>query len=508
MSGSDDAPTDGSAQERRVLVVDDDPDFAEALEELLEEHGYWVEIRHDRARALAALDGLRTHVALVDLHLGQENGLEVVAELKRRCPDLMCIMITAHAELDSALKALRAGADDYLRKPLHPGELLATLERSFHRIGLELDKRRALAALRDSEERYRRLVEVSPDAIFVIADERIVFASPTALHTLGAESEDELIGRPILEIIHPDCRGAFGECMTSAIDGDDGSALVQSSFIDRKGRDFPAECSASPIVHGGRPAILCIVRDITERLRVDERLRQAQRMETVGQLTSGVAHDFNNLLAMIMGSAELLSDEVGADHVQVRAIMRASERGAALVQRLLAFSRQQVLAPERVAVSTLIADMTDMLRRTLGGMIRIEVDAIASPWTIRADPGQLENAVLNLALNARDAMPQGGTLSIETTNIAIEDDSKGIPLGDYVRVTVTDDGQGMHREVLERAFEPFFTTKDVGQGSGLGLSMVYGFAHQSGGHVTLDSELGRGTAVTLHLPRWSDPTDG
>ena len=251
--------------------------------------------------------------------------------------------------------------------------------------------------------------------------------------------------------------------------------------------------------------VLVTIEDITARKRAEDQLRQAQKMEAVGQLTGGVAHDFNNLLAVIQGNAELLSDDVGSNDIRTTAIMRAIARGAELTQRLLAFSRQQPMKTRPVDPAETVTGILDLLKRTLGEAIEIETIAPSDLWTVMTDPGHLENALLNLAINARDAMPNGGKLVIECSNAQLDapDQPEHLPpvSSDYVSVAVTDTGVGMSPEARSRAFEPFFTTKEVGKGSGLGLSMVYGFANQSGGHVFLYSEEGIGTTVKLYLPR-------
>ena len=245
------------------------------------------------------------------------------------------------------------------------------------------------------------------------------------------------------------------------------------------------------------------VQDITETKHAEEQLRQAQKMEAVGQLTGGVAHDFNNLLAVIVGNAEFLEDQLGKDDKVVQGIMQAATRGAELTERLLAFSRRQPLDPQPTDLGALIEKMTGLMQRTLGETIEIETVRAAGLRDALADSGQLENAILNLALNARDAMPGGGKLLIEALNATLDEDAASqmeIPSGDYVVVAVSDTGTGMSPEVQEHVFEPFFTTKDVGEGSGLGLSMVYGFAKQSGGSVTIYSEPEHGTTVKIYLP--------
>ncbi len=258
--------------------------------------------------------------------------------------------------------------------------------------------------------------------------------------------------------------------------------------------------------------VLVSIEDITFRKQAEERLQQAQKMEAVGQLTGGVAHDFNNLLAVIQGNAELLAAGAEDDEGSLtRPLLRAARRGAELTQRLLAFSRRQPLHPQEIDFGELVDGMTELLSRTLGETIRIGTVAQPGLWTASADPGQVENAILNLAINARDAMPGGGKLTIECENARLDEGYVGqnpeALVGDYVVLSVSDSGTGMTTEVREHAFEPFFTTQEVGKGSGLGLSMVYGFAKQSGGHVIIYSEEGEGTTIRLYLPRAVQPSE-
>lgn len=251
--------------------------------------------------------------------------------------------------------------------------------------------------------------------------------------------------------------------------------------------------------------VLVTMEDITEARATETRLRQAQKMEAVGQLTGGIAHDFNNLLSVIHGNAELLCGEPGIDASLTTPILRASERGSELTQRLLAFSRQQPLRPQAIDIANLIGELRGMLERTLGESIEIHTVLAPGLWFAQADSGQVENAILNLALNARDAMPDGGSLRMECSNVSSGDfDTRGSfdgSEGDFLKLEVVDTGTGMSEEVRTRACEPFFTTKEVGEGSGLGLSMIYGFARQSGGHLEVHSEPGEGTRVVLYLPR-------
>jgi len=256
------------------------------------------------------------------------------------------------------------------------------------------------------------------------------------------------------------------------------------------------------------------IQDITDRKVMEEQLYQAQKMEAVGQLTGGIAHDFNNLLTVMMGNMELVGDRLGDDSAESEMIERgikAGERGAALTHRLLAFSRKQTLRPTAIDLNELVSGLTDMLRRTLGETIEIATKGAQGLWLCHVDGAQLENALLNLSINARDAMVSGGTLTIEAANISVADEADeakdDLDLGAYVVLTVSDTGSGISQESLKHVFEPFYTTKEVGKGSGLGLSMVYGFAKQSGGAVTIDSALDFGTTVKLYLPRATELGD-
>jgi PAS domain S-box-containing protein len=250
--------------------------------------------------------------------------------------------------------------------------------------------------------------------------------------------------------------------------------------------------------------------EVAERLKAEAALRQAQKMEAVGQLTGGVAHDFNNLLTIISGNLELLMRQLPGDAARPRrlaeAAIQGARRAATLTQRLLAFSRRQPLDPKPVDPNRLVASISDMLRRTLGETVALETVLAAGLWQTRVDGNQLENALVNLAVNARDAMPDGGKLTVETANASLDESyvatvPEPVPAGQYVMIAVSDTGSGIDKATLERVFEPFFTTKEPGRGTGLGLSQVYGFVRQSGGHVRIYSEVGHGTTVKLYLPR-------
>jgi PAS domain S-box-containing protein len=277
--------------------------------------------------------------------------------------------------------------------------------------------------------------------------------------------------------------------------------------LRKDGSTFPMDLSVGEAKQEGESNFVGVIHDLTEHKRTSEQLVQAQKMETVGRLSGGIAHDFNNLLTVIVGNAEFLGEQLGARPDLQRLagdIGRAADRGAELTQRLLAFSRRQTLSPVQFDCNALLDSMRKLLWRTLREDIEITAAFDPDLAPAFADPAQLESAVLNIALNAQDAMPAGGRLTLTTANMSLDDDRRGahpeVHPGEYIMIAMTDNGEGMPKEVLDRVFEPFFTTKDVGKGSGLGLSMVYGFAKQSNGHVAIYSEPGLGTTVRLYLP--------
>jgi PAS domain S-box-containing protein len=276
----------------------------------------------------------------------------------------------------------------------------------------------------------------------------------------------------------------------------------------RGGKVFPMELAVSRMSSGGKTAFVGSIQDVSERKAVEDNLRQAQKMETLGQLTGGVAHDINNMLMSMQLNMEVVEERVASDPEAaecVRSTLRAVRRGAELTDRLLAFSRKQPLQPKVISVNTLVGETLQLLQRTLQASVGVKTSLAAGAWPVEVDPSQLTNALVNMAINARDAMADGGTLTIETSNLRLDEGYVGqlddLPPGDYVVIAVSDTGTGMPQAVLDRAFDPFFTTKPVGKGSGLGLSMVYGFAKQSGGHVKIYSEEGSGTTVKLFFPR-------
>jgi len=385
---------------------------------------------------------------------------------------------------------------------------VALIERFAQLASLALENARLYGALQQSEELHRQIVDCSTDLISVVdLQGMIVVMSPSAFGTLGIQPQ-EMVGTYFAGLVHADDLAGAEEMFSKALQGTLATTTVRVQHAD--GSWVLLDAIASVIVGpDGRPQhILATGRDVTESQRLEEQLRQAQKMESVGRLAGGIAHDFNNLLTAIRGYAELMlidfdaGTEPGRDCAEQ--IARAADRAASLTSQLLAFSRKQVLRPQLIDLNEIVEGMATMLKRMLGEdvLLSTELDPTLGPTL--ADPTQLEQVVLNLAINARDAMPKGGSLVLRTQPLKLAEDDElphpDLAPGLYVTLTVRDTGIGMGPNLADQVFEPFFTTKDVGEGTGLGLSTVHGIVSQSGGAVWMDSTLGEGTCFTVCLP--------
>lgn len=404
-----------------------------------------------------------------------------------------------------------AGGDLTARiEPPFPSGSIGGLMRSINHSAEMLESHRL--RIEELNERFTAVIKSSPAAILCIDSDGVVTLWNATAETIFGYSAAEAIGLPP-PYISEEQRTAFAGLHRRALQGitiEDGEATATT----KDGRIINIAFRSAPIRSSddARPEVVFVISDVTEQRALEQQLRQAQKMEAVGQLTGGIAHDFNNLLTVILGNSEALVELLPSGspaHSLAEITVRASVRGAELTNSLLAFSRLQALAPRVVDVNAMLQQMEGLLQRTLGEHIEIKLIARAS-WRAMVDQTQMETAILNLAVNARDAMPTGGHLSIETDNVVLDDTYAStnveVPAGDYVMIAVTDTGTGMTPEVIAHAFEPFFTTKDVGKGSGLGLSMVYGFVKQSGGHLKIYSEVGQGTTFKVYLPRATDET--
>ncbi len=377
------------------------------------------------------------------------------------------------------------------------------------------DRRAAELELRQSEERFRLLVQSVTDyAIFMLSPEGRVSSWNPGAERFKGYSADEIIGEHFSRFYTEEDRAAGIPDKALETARREGRFEAEGWRVRKDGSRFLASVIIDPIHNddGELIGFAKVTRDLTEKRAIEEQLRQSQKMEAVGQLTGGIAHDFNNLLTGISGSLEMMQIRMAQGRTAefdryFMAAQGAVRRASALTHRLLAFSRRQTLDPKPTNVNRLLADIEELVRRTMGPGIAVEVVGASGLWSTLVDPNQLENAVLNLCINGRDAMPDGGKLTIETSNKWIDERAArkhDLPVGQYVAICVTDTGTGMTPEVIAKAFDPFFTTKPLGEGTGLGLSMVYGFARQSNGQIRIYSEVGEGTTMCIYLPRHAD----
>ena len=396
------------------------------------------------------------------------------------------------------------GRGEPLSLPTQSSGEIGALARAFDRMAAEV--REKTVSLETEIVERRRLFASSLDLILIVDREgTVIDISPSAEAILGYRPE-EMIGRKGAALLHPGDLERAREEMRAARQGR-ATRNFDSRYVHRDGRIVPLTLSGAWLELEQR--YFFIGRDMTERIALEQQLRQSQKLDAIGHLTGGVAHDFNNLLTVITGTIDILAEAV-AHSPQLAAIARmindAAWRGADLVQQLLAFARKQPLQPQPTDVNRLVLDTAKLLRPTLGESLEIKMTLEQDAWPAMIDPSQLGTALINLAVNARDAMPSGGELILETGNVMLDASfatihAEDVGPGPYVMIAVTDTGVGIPADIRDRVFEPFFTTKEVGQGTGLGLSMVYGFVKQSGGHIKIDSKEGHGTTFKLYLPR-------
>ena len=500
----------------RVLLVEDRAEDAELEIRELRRAGLKCQTQQvDSEPAFRrALATLTPDIVLADYTVPGFGGMAALEILQRESPGTPLIMVTGSLDEETAAECIKAGAADYVLKtnlmrlgPAVRGAL--TLAES------QADKLAAETALRISERRFRALVEESWDAIALFAaDGTIMYGSPATTRLLGYDLS-EFVGRNALELIHPDDRAAVLLRLEEVTVRPRTCLNVASRMRHKDGTWRHLEGVLTNLLDD--PSVGAIVnnyRDVTDRRNLEQQVLLAQKMEAIGRLAGGVAHDFNNILTAIGGYADLLLADLPPNDKRrhdIEEIHQATERAASLTQQLLAFSRRQVLQPKVLDLNTLVTNIEKMLRRLIGEDILFATVLHPRAGNVRADPGQLEQVIVNLAVNARDAMPNGGRLTIETRNVELDEsyaaEHPGVTAGQYVLLAVTDTGAGMDEATKARIFEPFFTTKVRGKGTGLGLATVYGIVQQTGGHIWPYSEPGKGTTMRVYLPRANAPAD-
>jgi two-component system cell cycle sensor histidine kinase/response regulator CckA len=490
----------------RVLYLEDNLLDAKLHSRQLENAGFNLDadIVESPEEFANALHSKTYDIVLADFRLPAWSGIDALEMLKREGKDIPFILLTGTVGEEVAVECIKKGATDYVLKD-RPARLSSAVQRALD----EKAARDERAHVERSRDLLASIVESSEDAIIGMTLEgTIVSWNVGAAHIYGYSLE-QIINRPIFLLFADDAAHTLSKCLEVLRNG---KSIDRSEMagVTRDRRPIDVAVTMSPLyeANGTIAGASAIARDITEHKRLQKELFLAQKMEAIGRLAAGVAHDFNNLLTVVTGYCSMALDQVSEQdplHEELREIHKAGERAASLTQQLLAFSRKQILQPRVLDLNAIVADMDRMLRRVIGE--DVDLVAMLDPQLghVRADPAQIEQVIVNLVVNARDAMPKGGKLSIETANVDLNDISNwphlAVSPGAYVMVAISDTGIGMDPETQARIFEPFFTTKNQGTGTGLGLSTVYGIIEQSGGTVFVYSEVGRGTTFKIYLPR-------
>ncbi|HEX9023257.1 MAG TPA: response regulator [Geobacteraceae bacterium] len=526
-----------------VLIIDDDPNNLAIVADYLESNNFTMLAAEDGESGLNRALYARPDLILLDVMMASADGYETCRRLKSLAGtrDIPVIFMTALSETEHKIRGFEAGAVDYITKPFEREELLARVgvhlrireltnrleeaneflekrvaERTAELAGANWQLRAEIAerrqveeALRDSEAKFRTLTETSLAAVIVYR-EKILYVNP-ATEVLTGYGSDEMQDMALWEIVHPECQEIARERALARLAGEELPSDHEYRILRKDGEERWVNFSAKAFQYGGRGAWLGIFNDITdrknaerERERLQQQLRQAQKMEAIGSLAGGIAHDFNNILTAILGYGHLLKKRINDDKGQryLDEIIAASERAASLTQSLLTFSRKQEINLQPVNINKVVRKIENLLARLIGEEIELKTMlADESDMTILADSGQIEQVLMNLATNARDAMPDGGVLSIRTERVVVDGTVPGIliPTGLYNVIRISDTGSGMDEETRERIFEPFFTTKEPGKGTGLGLAIVHGIIKQHKGDIFVSSEEGCGTTFEIYL---------
>src|SRR6476646_2633611 len=477
----------------RVLLVEDNVLDAKFITGLLGFPSATLQCRHVTrlTEALKHLDKDRPDVILLDLNLEDSAGYETFYRVRQAAAQAAILVLSGSDDEELAIKTVREGAQDYLVKGTFDGRLL------LRSIRYAIERKRSEEALRQSEATVRAIFESSVEGIVIFAGDGICLEANAAAATLVNLTRNDLIGARLCEF----CEKGFDQVWTELSLSESGRGQFWAQLKDGSRRlvDYSFTANILPGQH------LAMLRDITEQQGMEEQLRDSQKMEAVGRLAGGVAHDFNNILGIISGHAELLESSASSQVERGRAekIISATEKAASLTRQLLAFGRKQVMSLKLLDLAAVLEGLSSMVDCLMGAEVQISIHASKNLGLVRADQGQLEQVILNLTTNAREAMPEGGTLTVSINKHLSSIDHPELPPGEYACLSIADTGAGMSQDVQSRIFEPFFTTKKTG--SGLGLSTVYGIVKQSGGYIRVKSAPNQGTTFSICLPKVSGP---
>jgi PAS domain S-box-containing protein len=494
---------EATEQPPTLLIVDDSLDGRLALQTLLSNQGYRLAFAGDGVEGLQKAAELVPDLILLDVMMPGMDGLEVCRRLRANplLSDVPIIMITALEDSDTRMQGILAGADDFVSKRFDRAELRARV-----RTITRLNRYRRLLHER---MKFERVVEFAPNGLMIVnAAGAIVLANPAMLRMLGIQRQDEAIGKELEFWIDAQRRDECYAYLADVIADAESTVQFNTVLLRLDGTPFPAEIDIGHLRWDESPMAQVVIRDITRRRELEAQLLQSRKMESIGRLAGGVAHDFNNLLTAISGYTEMALEslpDAAVERDDLLQVQKAARSAATLTRQLLAFARKQAIEPRIFNPNDLLQELHALLRRLIGETIELHIQPASDLGLVRADPGQIEQVLVNLSVNARDAMPHGGTLTIETANVVLNQEYArahiGVAEGAYVMLLVRDTGVGMDESVKSHIFEPFFTTKELGRGTGLGLATCYGVIEQHGGTIEVYSEPHQGTTFKIYLPR-------
>jgi PAS domain S-box-containing protein len=499
----------------RILHLEDNLIDAQIVEHTLAAAGMPCSVTRvaTRVEYVKALEDKSIDLILCDNRLPDFDGLSALQICRERSPDLPFILVTGTLGEEQAIESMQNGATDYVLKD-RLSRLCPAVRRAMQEVEGRAERRQAEEALQQSEQRLQIVFSESPLGIALVGTDGRPILTNSALQKMLGYTGAELSRMSFRDFTHPDDCAKDTELYGQLIQGTRKSYQLEKRYIRKGGQVIWARLSVSLARETQGHAVFAIgmVEDITERRQMEAQFVEAQKMEVIGQLAGGVAHDFNNIIGIIMGYSDLMLEQTSLDHEfrnKLETIRAAAERAAGLTRQLLIFSRKQAVQPVVLDVNDVVKDLDKMLRRLIDENIEMTVVPGKQTGRIRADSGYVGQVLMNLVLNARDAMPDGGKLNITTSNVTLDENyaraHTGANPGDYVMLSVSDTGTGMTDEVKTRLFEAFFTTKPKGRGTGLGLATCQTIVQQSGGHIAVDSVLGKGTTFQVYFPRVEQP---
>jgi two-component system cell cycle sensor histidine kinase/response regulator CckA len=499
----------------RILHLEDNLNDAALVQSTLESEGIGCAITRIQTRAdfVAALKRGSIDLIIADFSLPTFDGLAALEITQKQCPEIPFILVSGTLGEETAVVAMRSGAADYLLKD-RLTRLGQAVSHALEQSALRKERESADEAMQQSEHKYRHLFESLSEAAFLIdaKSRRILDANLCAEKLLG-RTRTEILGMNEAKLFPPN--EARDYCGKLASAGTRGKGEPEVEVQSKDGTTIPVRVSLSPIELYGRDLVLALMADITERIehrQLEEQFIQSQKMEVVGHLAGGVAHDFNNILSVIFGYADLMMQKLDSDNPlrkYAEEVRYAGDRAAALTRQLLVFSRKEALQPAVLDPNQLIKGLDKMLRRLINENDELTIELGEQIGRINADSGYFGQVLMNLVVNARDALPNGGRISIKTSNISLDENyaqkHSGVTPGEYVAVSVTDTGMGMTEEVKAQLFKPFFTTKPKDKGTGLGLATCQTIVSHSGGHIAVESEVGKGATFRIYFPQVDQP---